>query len=460
MNTLPLPPRSAVFVRPDTLGDLILFLPALKSLRAAWPRARFAVVIRQPYVGLAGQLAPDIEWIGTTIDVFREGPDASAAELDRLRAMLAARAPDLVVGACAQRNWLESALAAAAPSARRLVLGSAGEDAFFGGQLRARLGVAAGPAAFGEAVPYRADAPDWERNFALADALLGHRVAPVAPSWTLTPALLTAADETLRTLQLAPGGFIACAAAGFAQVRLKTWPAERFGAVLAEFYRRHGVRALLVGAADERPHLEAVQAAAGPEAARIWTGGAEDLPRLAGLLARSAFFLGNDTGALHLAAALGRPVVGIYGGGTWPRFAPASRQAIALVHPLPCFGCGWDCAFGDAPCISAVGVEAVQAALEDVLRLRHDSFYELRELRALPAAMVELMGRAAALARERTEALRARQQKIEGLEAERQTLQAACDERLALINRLTADVEAMRVERDKALTHIKNLEAR
>ena len=56
-----MPPRCALFLRPDTLGDLVLFAPTLCCLRAAWPQARIAVLIRRPYLELAPALAPGVE---------------------------------------------------------------------------------------------------------------------------------------------------------------------------------------------------------------------------------------------------------------------------------------------------------------------------------------------------------------------------------------------------------------
>jgi hypothetical protein len=80
----------------------------------------------------------------------------------------------------------------------------------------------------------------------------------------------------------------------------------------------------------------------------VWLGHDGEIPLLAALLAQCRFYLGHDTGAMHLAAALGRPVIGIFGGGHWPRFRPVGRQVASVVQPLPCFGCNWDCHFGDA----------------------------------------------------------------------------------------------------------------
>jgi len=428
-------PRSAVFVRPDTLGDLVLFAPVLRCLRAAWPQARLTVIARQAYLDLARLLVPDLTWWGTETDVFAHGPEEVAEELARLRAQVTELNPDLVVGACSHRTWLEGAVAAWAPSARHVVLGAAGEDPFYGVRLRRMLGDAADHAAFSEEAPFAPCLQDWERNYGLAEYLLARPVAHQPPALAVGPEQLRAADEILAGLQLEPGRFIVCAAAGFSNVRLKTWPADRYGAVLGRAQRQHGLGALLIGETGERTHLEVVRAS-GAASAAIWTGGPGDLVLLAALLARSRLYLGNDTGAMHLAAALGRPVVAIFGGGTWPRFQPAAAQAAVLVHPLPCFGCGWDCPFGDAPCVKAVGVAEAEAALAEALRRGEEPFYDLRAYHTLPEPMIDLMGRAAALARERAADHRLRQAKID-------ELQSACDERLALVQRLDADLHRL-----------------
>jgi ADP-heptose:LPS heptosyltransferase len=428
-------PRSAVFVRPDTLGDLVLFAPVLRCLRSAWPQAELTVIARQAYLELARLLVPDVTWWGTQTDVFAHGPDEVPEELARLQAWVRQRNPDLVVGACSHRTWLEGAVAASAPSARHVVLGAAGEDPFFGARLRRILGPAADQAAYTEEAPPAPCLQDWERNYGLAEYLLARSVPHLPPALTIGAEPLRAADQILAGLKLEPGRFLVCAAAGFANVRLKTWPADRFGAVLGRVPGRYGLGVLLVGETSERPHLEVVQAA-GAGAAAIWTGGAGDLVLLAALVARSRLYFGNDTGTMHLAAALGRPVVAVFGGGTWPRFQPAAAQTAILVHPLPCFGCGWDCPFGDAPCVKAVGVAEAEAALAEALQRGEEPFHDLRAYHTLPEPMIDLMGRAAALFRERAADHRHRQAKIDDL-------QAACDERLALIQRLDADLHRL-----------------
>jgi heptosyltransferase-3 len=95
----------------------------------------------------------------------------------------------------------------------------------------------------------------------------------------------------------------------------------------------------------------------------VWLGRDGELPLLAALLKESRVYVGHDTGAMHIAGAVGRPVVGIFGGGHWPRFRPSARQAISVVQPLPCFGCNWDCHFGDGPCVKTIpATDVIDAA--------------------------------------------------------------------------------------------------
>ncbi len=424
-------PRTALLLKIDTLGDLVVFAPVLQCLRQTWPDTRLAVLIRRAYLDLAPLLVPGIEWLATNLDPFATGPDADPAEVKRLRDVVAALQPEIVAAATSRRNWLEVALAAATPGARRVALGAPAHDEFFATRLRVDLGLTA-TEVFNEHVVVPDREADWRSNFLLADTLLGRVVERVAPSIVLDPPTCAAADRFRDAQNLHARRYVVCAAAGFANVRLKTWPAERFGAVLKVLRERHGLSPLIVGHESEAAHLEAVRSAAGEGA--VWLGREGSLPTLAGLIAQAALFLGNDTGAMHLAAALDVPVAAIFGGGTWPRFVPAARRGVAVVHPLPCFGCGWDCAFGDAPCLGEIATDDVVAAVEGMLR--GDGAFHVREIGHLSPETHAIMARASARYRETRAGHLARQHKLEELTAlarekdrEISSLKAVCDER-------------------------------
>ncbi|MGI4951381.1 MAG: glycosyltransferase family 9 protein [Janthinobacterium lividum] len=111
----------------------------------------------------------------------------------------------------------------------------------------------------------------------------------------------------------------------------KRWPAERFGALAAGLWAR-GLRPVAVGGASERPLARAMQAVC--PAVLDLTGGTT-LRELAGLAAGAALAVGNDTGPMHLAAAMGCRGVVLFGSESDPALtAPRGRMAVLRVAAL------------------------------------------------------------------------------------------------------------------------------
>src|SRR5690606_27558746 len=90
----------------------------------------------------------------------------------------------------------------------------------------------------------------------------------------------------------------------------KRWPAEHFAELLRRAQRRFGGTAILIGGGDEIP--AAAEVARRPEGPVVDLAGRTRLAQVVALLARADAVLANDSGPLHLAAALGRPVVAPY----------------------------------------------------------------------------------------------------------------------------------------------------
>ncbi|MFT8644918.1 glycosyltransferase family 9 protein [Gluconacetobacter sp.] len=102
----------------------------------------------------------------------------------------------------------------------------------------------------------------------------------------------------------------------------KRWPAERFGA-LARLLAARGLTPVIVGTAGEADLAATVRAAC-PEAVDLT--GRTSLTELAGLAARATLAVGNDTGPMHLAAAMGCPCTVLFSRDSDPaRTAPQGR---------------------------------------------------------------------------------------------------------------------------------------
>jgi hypothetical protein len=91
----------------------------------------------------------------------------------------------------------------------------------------------------------------------------------------------------------------------------------------------------------------------------VLSAGPDGLAALAERLATASGFLSVDSGLAHLAGALGIPGVTVFGGGIWPPYAPWAPGTAGVVAPIPCFGCGWDCAFERSFCVEGVDVRTV-----------------------------------------------------------------------------------------------------
>ena len=109
----------------------------------------------------------------------------------------------------------------------------------------------------------------------------------------------------------------------------KRWPPERFGALCAELWRRHAVRAVVNVSPREQDLAEALLRAAQdiPPGARpiVMCPGLRDL---VALLAGASVAVGGDTGPVHLAAALGTRVVALFGSTDPARNGPLPRGLV------------------------------------------------------------------------------------------------------------------------------------
>jgi ADP-heptose:LPS heptosyltransferase len=120
----------------------------------------------------------------------------------------------------------------------------------------------------------------------------------------------------------------------------RRWPTERFAEAGARLVARFGGTLLLTGSEGEKPLLAELGARLAARSARfVELGGRLDLPTLVALLARADLLLSNDTGPVHLAAAVRTPVVAFYGPNSPRLYGPLGADHRALYHPLPCSPC-------------------------------------------------------------------------------------------------------------------------
>lgn len=154
-----------------------------------------------------------------------------------------------------------------------------------------------------------------------------------------SPHLWIAAEHERRAEALIPPGAPVLGIGPTANWRGKEWPADRFADLIARLTAPNGMlpqaRVAMFGAKSERaaamPVIEAV-----PAARRIDLVGTAELPVVAACLRRCVLYIGNDSGLMHMAAAVGTPTLGLFGPGNVARYAPWGKlTAVARTTLTP-----------------------------------------------------------------------------------------------------------------------------
>jgi heptosyltransferase II len=143
----------------------------------------------------------------------------------------------------------------------------------------------------------------------------------------------------------------------------KRWPIGYY-AELAAGLRADGRAVWVVGSAREQSLGESIAAAA-PGTANL--AGATTLDEAVDVLAAAAAVVCNDSGLMHVAAALGRPIVALYGSSS-PRYTPpATERARILYRALECSPCfARECPLGHFNCLRGISPGEVRSALAEL----------------------------------------------------------------------------------------------
>jgi len=285
-------PEHVVVVMPTWLGDCVMATPMLRALRGHWPDAELLAAARPAVAPILEHLPAVTRCVG--IAARRKEGGGMAAAAKTLRAMDA----DAVILLPNSFRWAAVARLARVP--RRIGYARDGR----GWLLTDRLA----PPRDG-----RAFTPVPARDYYLAIAeRLGARVGDrsLELGWCgddddKAAAVLASAgytDEVDRPLVVLNPG---------AQKASKRWPAERFAAV-ADALAADGAAVAVSGAPAERAVLDHVIEAARAAILDLPAAGL-GLAALKPLLARTSLLITNDTGTRHIAAAVGTPVVSLFG---------------------------------------------------------------------------------------------------------------------------------------------------
>ena len=318
-------PERILVRAPNWIGDVVLSLPALRDLRRCFPAARLEVLAR-PWVAELYRAVPGVDAVAES--------RGHAADVDAVRGRF-----DL--GLLLPNSFGTALVLWRAGVRERWGYATDGRGVL----LTRRCRVPRSVRGRSQVYYYRAMLEG------LGLAVEGEPDASLAcpEEWAARGRALLAED----------GPWIGVNAGAFYGTA-KRWIPQRFAAAADLVARRAGAGVAIVGGAAERPLGEAI--AEQLRAPSRVLCGETTLGDLVGVLAHLRLLLTNDSGPMHLAAAVGTPLVAVFGSTDWRETAPVSDRARVVREGVACAPCLLrECPI-DHRCMTRVGVDRVAAA--------------------------------------------------------------------------------------------------
>lgn len=147
----------------------------------------------------------------------------------------------------------------------------------------------------------------------------------------------------------------------------KAWPEERFASLADRLSAEQGCHVLIGGSVQDRELAERIGRSM--KARCTVLAGRTTLLPYAAILKRCALFVGNDSGAMHMAAAMKTPIVALFGPSHPQEWGPRGGPAEVIYKGLDCRACFHPtCRRGEENCMRLIGVDEVYAAAVRMMR--------------------------------------------------------------------------------------------
>ncbi len=340
--TVPAGQKRILLRMPNWLGDIVMAAPTVAAIRKARPDAELIAQARKPFLPLAA-LLPGVTRVVPT------GRDRTPRDLLQSRRTLRA------LGAEAAVVFPRSTRAALAPRLagieQRVGYGAAGRKMLLTHRVTGWR-------------PYR------ERHRSEWFGLLARAFGvEIDEPWLIDVpgAARAAAEELLGALGRHPERPLVVLEPGASYGPAKCWPAEHFGSLAARFLAED-VDVVTVGAEPSRGREAEIVRRAGDGVLRA-VGRTPDLGVLVALLAAADLVISNDTGPMHIAAAVAAPTLALFGASDPVVSGPLGRGERRLIYePEPCSPCFLrDCPIPGHPCLTKIGVERVYRAAREMM---------------------------------------------------------------------------------------------
>lgn len=312
---MPEPYRNILLIKPSSLGDIVMALPALSSLRRSFPEARISWLVRPEFAPiLSGHPHLDEIILFDRKGLARAWHDAhSFRELTGLISRLRRARFDAVLDLqglfrTASLAWLSGCRRRVGPIWRH-------EMAHY---------------FYTTKIPPRVEwvhVIDYYARLIEAMGAQDRRVEFVLPEKSAAAISV----QNLLSQQRIDLNRYAVIIPGSAQIS-KCWPADRFAALADRLVSAHGLAVVATGGKSESPMIEQIQSLAKHPIANL--AGTTSLPELVEVLRGARLVVSNDTGPGHIAGALGRPLVMMFSWSNPRRVGPYGRPECIVARDV------------------------------------------------------------------------------------------------------------------------------
>lgn len=359
---LPKDPRRIVILRPDHLGDLILFSGGLRHIRMRWPTAHITLVVRSygrelfahcPHVDELLPYEP-LRWVGKVDWPLSSSSSSVVTKFLRSAVSAFLRLPRYDLAILAQiAPWVN----------HHRIMSMVQADSRLGTCGNVENQTPDQERRYRKLYSHQLDIsnlsralPELETN-RLFLRFLGidlENTANFPEFWTL-PEHRNAAAELIPH---APGQWVLGIAPGVSSPTGKRLPAQWYLEAVKKMQVR-GMHVVLLGAASDASDCEELELLLRQSdgACRVTNlAGKTSVLELIECVRRCDLLLCNDAAPLHIAAGLHKPVVGIMGGGHFGRFYPwGDPQTSRMVNKsMECYGCNWECKYDTLRCVQEI----------------------------------------------------------------------------------------------------------
>ncbi|MFC1637032.1 glycosyltransferase family 9 protein, partial [Planctomycetota bacterium] len=338
--------RNVLLVRPDSIGDFVIFSGILKYIRELYKDASISI-LTQDHIAELAQSCPHIdEVIGFNRARATSYEQYCRGILDQLRA----EEFDVAINPVYSRDAVSDSLTL--QSGAKVTIASRGDNSNISEQLKLKH-----DKLYTRLLPAN-DIPMLEtvRNAEFVNSLALRNICEqCAPKVWIKREDETKIEKLLSDLNV-DNPIVICP---MSQHTIKDWPLWKWIQLIPK-YRDYPI--VFCGSQKDTFKInELIRALDHNQVHNLC--GRLTLRQMAALLKRSRLCLGVDTAAIHIAAAVGCPQVVIVGGGHFGRFVPYSPDTTLIHLPMECYHCNWRCKYDQACCITQIRVETVAMAV-------------------------------------------------------------------------------------------------